>query len=246
MNIKKKLAKLESRVLSLEKNQENLPITAVNTTSRNNPLVIGRWYKIDHPSYSNFLGYFKGLDQEGNFTYYGFNTGGGWKDYDCYPMDGDFVICTKKDDIKGVLVNEAIKRGFKDDCRIDRSEINKRIEDALPIVRIDRLAYPNDPEYHYCENDNYLEYKGFVIFSEGKWATIIEEIDWSVPGQLVIANDGEGDAIIMTTGDYTKEKGFKGIVLKTDNICEIFGEHRFWDEHDFELLQGEIILKNEQ
>lgn len=74
--------------------------------------------------------------------------------------------------------------------------------------------------------------------------TASDEINWKKAGQLVTPTDGEGNAVLMTTGFYSNS-GFGGITLIPDSICDKAGIYAVWDDKDFKLYNGEIFIKNE-
>ena len=67
------------------------------------------------------------------------------------------------------LKNEAVNRGFKIGSCVDRY-----FDSDLGSEIINENTFKYDAEFYYCIEENYLEHHGFVIYSKGKWAKIIQ------------------------------------------------------------------------
>lgn len=73
------------------------------------------------------------------------------------------------EEITEALKNESIKRGFKEGVFIHRP-FGKDLHDRF----IDKNNFPEDMDFYYDSKEDYLEHYGFVIYSKGQWAKIIE------------------------------------------------------------------------
>lgn len=73
-----------------------------------------------------------------------------------------------EEEVKTALIAEAKKIGFKGGVYIKRS-----FDNDLFDCCINPYKFARDPEYFYNEKHDYIEYKGYVIYSKGQWAEII-------------------------------------------------------------------------
>jgi len=129
-----------------------------------NSLITGKWYK----SNSGILFFFAG--QLGERVTFGFNADGYWSNQIgiCKPFE--YYTEATYEEVSAGLIEEAILRGL--------------ISDGHGCV------------YELWNNELYVNIEGFgkrILFDSGKWADIVEqpkEIDWSVPGQLVVTKEG--------------------------------------------------------
>jgi len=150
-------------------------LTIYNATSVNNQDELKRWFP-DAFKKELEIGKCAKSKERSNclvfiteFTKYGFNG---------YGFDNENKFCNLKNDewtsvlslwrlateqeVKTSLINEAKKRGL-----IDGNYI-KSTNGERGLV--------NDGNWIYDENVNKLYYAGFILFDNGKWATIIETI----------------------------------------------------------------------
>jgi len=120
-------------------------------------LEVGKWYKRK----GELLVWNGGKDTYG-FTQNGFfsNT------MACTYIDNNEPA--PKKEVEEALVKEAIKRGFKEGVHIHRPFWND-LKDCI----IDKDNFPEYMDYFYDFRKDYLEVKGFVVYSKGQWAEIL-------------------------------------------------------------------------
>lgn len=126
-------------------------------------LVIGKWY-----NYGYCLLCYQGVCDKGVIRAYGFNMV--WSDIDNYGRNPEEWKEATKEEVEKSLIEEAKKRGFKLWCEIDRTHFDEMLGQSI----IDPNYYPHDKEFFYGCEKNYLEYHGMVIFSNGNWATVVD------------------------------------------------------------------------
>ena len=145
-------------------------------------LEVGKWY-----NYNNCLINYQGLNTMGFFIGYGF-IHGVWEDLDDKGIGRcaqEWIIATNEE-IEQALKKEAKKRGFKKGAYMVHN----------------KEKYPDQQEPILIENNKFeLIVGGFCvfgweIFSNGKWATIIE------------------DKKEMTVSDIEKELGYSVKIVK--------------------------------
>lgn len=216
-------------------------IDQVNKTK----LQVGKWYKSKTPENPYIL--FIESKEENKFTSYGISSDGNWINREASPLFienyiNDGLIEATPEEVESALIKEAEKIGFKEGVKVDRSMLPSPINEPVELS----IGKTN---YRYFQNDNLLDFNGYAIFHNGKWAEIVpneeETIDWSKAGQLVELKDHKPKVIMLTTGSYNIDANcFSGIVVQEDKIFR-FGEYsKHWGMSDFKPFKGELILKN--
>jgi len=143
------------------------------------------WYKHTKKLHPKWINFYKAETDEN----YGIGASGKWlekeicnehlkylKEY-CEPATDSEVL--------EALKNEAVKRGFKEGVYIHR-DFGTTLNDCV----IDKDNFPKDMDFYYDLKDDYLECYGFVVYSKGQWATIIqtytkEEAEKLLNGKIV-------------------------------------------------------------
>jgi hypothetical protein len=102
---------------------------------------------------------------------YGFDSNGEW-----FLPDGIANVLKKdveatESEVFEAFKNEAFKRGYKEGVFLHRP-----FWDDLNDCVIDKENFPNDMDFYYDKNKDYLEFYGFVVYSKGQWAEIIPTI----------------------------------------------------------------------
>lgn len=183
-------------------------------------LEVGKWYCEKNYNWLVFRS-----DESGNG--YGLNKSK-WQ---------DMMVCTENTDtikwelatneeVESALIEEAKRRGFKEGV----------------INNIENIPYT---PWMYDYYNNRLFLNNWCIFENAKWANIVEEpkqeIDWSVPGQLVCNENG---AIWLTSGKHYNDS-FEGtlIISKNSKACGYYSEKI--SKNIMELYKGSITLSNE-
>jgi len=197
-------------------------------------LEVGKWYK---NTTMNILAY-----HSAKMSGYGFrNTE--WSNSICISHFPNWQEATKEE-VESALTAEAKRQGFVVGVRF-KSVLNGDI------------GVLSNEEFEYDPKNNTLQadcYPGGV-FNNGVWAEIISqpeeniqevdfEIDWSVPGQLVIS-ETEG-IILMTTGVHSaKKECFEAVTVATYSSVTKKGElWSKWSKEPFKLLQEPLTLRN--
>lgn len=103
----------------------------------------------------------------GDGFFYGFNSKGEWfkKDFTCR-LDGNEELATPTEVIER-LKAEAVKRGFVEGVRIDRSK--------MPYNNSSIIIDDGSPFNGFYFQDNRLELNGCAVYENGIWSTIINE-----------------------------------------------------------------------
>ena len=132
-------------------------------------LEVGKWYKS-----SNYL-----ICYVGNERCYGVElSSGDWIEEALHNEKahkiGNYQPATPAE-VTEALTKEAVKSGLIEGVYI------KRNFNGLPeCILVDNTTYPSDEQgYLYYDNDgveNFMELNGFVIYHNGKWATVAETI----------------------------------------------------------------------
>lgn len=168
----------------------------------------------------------------------------GWEDNLDFWFE-DLEIATEER-VKDFLIFEAEMRGFKEGVTINRSQMNGSLNawsKLAEVITIDKSTYPNEDWFYDMKND-VLEKHGFLIYEKGVWATIVkEEIDWSVPGQLVVASE-PNSFIAMTTGEQIEDDVFSAVIVKSAVFSKRGEFSNNFATECFKPYKGEpIILK---
>ena len=125
-------------------------------------LVVGKWYKNINKIESIIC--YNSLSKS-NLNY-GLNNRGNWTNY--YGLLKDEMIIATDKEVEEALIKEAKKRGFKKGCVI------KHNKEAHPSLN-DNEDICNDT-FYFSVTENFLTIYGWEIFTDGKWATIVETI----------------------------------------------------------------------
>ena len=133
-----------------------------------NKLEVGKWYKSKYNI--NKTLFFTKKETCSSDTGYGFNYFGIYKEknfnllgYATY----DFELATEEE-VKEALINEAIKRGFK-----NVGELSLKLVSGEMFKKGSFVTANNNFRYISVENILYLD--GVEIFYKGKWAEIVIE-----------------------------------------------------------------------
>lgn len=132
-------------------------------------LKAGKWYKSTYVNKSGinskFLAFIIDLKSQKN---YGFNFLGEWKKNMFFEIPSNSLIEATNQEVETALKNEAVKRYKVGDY------IVRNFDKNLGDVIINKEMYINDSEYYYNAQDDYLEFHGFVVYSKGQWALVLE------------------------------------------------------------------------
>lgn len=137
---------------------------------KNLPLTVGTWYNIKLTGYTDAVICYQGENS------YGWGHRGVWTD--CYQIPfGSRQVESDLNEVEESLVKEAIKRGYK----VGETICRKKIDDSLPTLKIDKETFPSDKGFHFYQRHfetgkPFIEYNGFVVFYDGQWADIVEEV----------------------------------------------------------------------
>ena len=126
-----------------------------------NKLEVGKWYKSNKGSICFNL----------EDSYYGFDCVGDWRDITYFKIGqykSKWELATEEE-VKEALINEAIKRGFKNVRELSL----KLVSGAM----FKKGSFENaNNKFRYLSVENRLNLDGVEIFYNGKWAEIIEDI----------------------------------------------------------------------
>ena len=125
-----------------------------------NKLEVGKWYKSNKGSICFNL----------EDSYYGFDCVGDWRGIAYFKIGQDkskWELATEEE-VKEALINEAIKRGFK-----NVGELSLKIVSGEMFKKGSFKTANNNFRYSSVENRLYLD--GVEIFYNGKWAEIVIE-----------------------------------------------------------------------
>lgn len=121
-------------------------------------LTVGKWYKFVDNKYNDFLGRVTKLEKD-RFWYYGFNTGGTYRESDYYGINEVLREATHQE------VTEALTK-----------EVKKRYKAGDYVEKIHRFSNKyitgNNPGI-VVDSDYKVWYGGCVVFKDGKFAEII-------------------------------------------------------------------------
>lgn len=135
-------------------------------------LEVGKWYKCNHTDcqiHENksliFVSDISGKSTDG----FGFDFNGKWfdKKRNCGTISKSYRLATPQE-VETDLKNEAVKRYKEGDYLVRKFDKN------LGDVIINKEIYCIDSEYYYNAQEDYLEFHGFVVYSKGQWATVLE------------------------------------------------------------------------
>lgn len=120
----------------------------------------GKWFKANGATF-NFSGKF---DEDGDPLGFGFLPSGRWSELDHvgWPINDDLRLATEKD-VKELLVNEAISRGFVEDA------IFKSTNGVSFVFR--DFSFSDILQDHYVWNSG-----SGMIFDNGIWAKVVKTI----------------------------------------------------------------------
>ena len=133
-----------------------------------NKLEVGKWYKSKYNK-TRIL-FFTKKETCSSDTGYGFNYLGIYKEKNFNLLGRatyEFELATEEE-VKEALINEAIKRGFK-----NVGELSLKIVSGAMFKKGSFVTANNNFRYFSVENKLYLD--GVDIFNNGKWAEIIKE-----------------------------------------------------------------------
>ena len=125
-------------------------------------LEVGKWYILRNKAFNWLMCY-----TENRYGCYGFNSENSYSNE--YVMYGynDWKLATEEE-VKEALINEAIKRGFK-----NVGELSLKIVSGEMFKKGSFVTANNNFRYISVENMLYLD--GVEIFYKGKWAEIVIE-----------------------------------------------------------------------
>ena len=125
-----------------------------------NKLEVGRWYKSELGSICFNL----------EDSYYGFDCVGYWRDITYFKIGEDIYEweLATEEEVSEALINEAKKRGFNNIGDL-------KIKNTVGSISNGFVTITNDFYYEY--ESNTLRLDGAIIFNNGKWAEIIEEVE---------------------------------------------------------------------
>lgn len=138
---------------------------------------VGKWYKaknIKSNLYNNSLINVIEFNEDGTYNGYGFDYSGNWfNKKNCGDIFTKELIRTEATpkEVEEALIKEAVKRGFKEGVRVDRS-IFKNM--SLPTTICDENFTSNSNEFIFYEKHNVLRLGNYGIFYNGKWAEIVK------------------------------------------------------------------------
>ena len=131
-------------------------------------LEVGKWYK--HKYSKTKILFFTKKETCSSDTGYGFNYLGIYKEKNFNLLGSEtyeFELATEED-VKEALINEAIKRGFK-----NVGELSLKLVSGKMFKKGYFITGDNKFRYNYVINTLYLD--GVEIFIDGNWAEIIKE-----------------------------------------------------------------------
>lgn len=247
--LEKSFSELAKDVAELKQKENALTITSEHTKNLEvdfenveTKLEVGKWYKVNN--ISEYLLLFNGKERS-----YGFYNGkwGCWS-FTRGSNQKEAILATPSE-VEQVLIAEAKKRGLRIDVKISR-----KFDNSLEDLIIDSKTYQSDPEFYYNLEEDYLEHHGFVVYSKGKWAEIIEEtpikeedaIDWSKP-QLFIGKTTK--CVVMSNGKTGIESFEANLVaLPEGEISSYYKIPNYFNDcskKDYELFKGTLTINKE-
>ncbi len=124
-------------------------------------LEVGKWYihKID-----NWIIFITELDGAG-YRFYGKKISR-WVNKDFFFNISDFKPATDKE-VEDALIKEAKRRGFKKGVRFNQENINKGYRDNVEV---------DSDSFRFRNNTLSTRDAFWIIFQDGKWAEIIEQV----------------------------------------------------------------------
>lgn len=193
-------------------------------------LEVGKWYK-----YNEWLLCYTRLSEYNILMAYGFDDKGNWREEGNFGNTPSLWIEATKEEVEAALISEAKRRGFKEGVKIDRSMFPTIINEPVTLFNVKTI-------YRYFPEENTLDYSGYTIFTNGKWAEIIQEkeIDWSVPQLMRRDKD---NVIVQTTG-IGRANTFDGLVVLESGRFKK-GLFASFNKQGFDIFSGSITLKNE-
>ena len=127
-----------------------------------NELEVGKWYRLRNKAFNWLMCY----TENGNGCY-GFNSQNLYSnEYTMYDYH-DWKLATEEE-VREALINEAIKRGFK-----NVGELSLKLVSGEMFKKGSFNTVNN--EFRYISVENRLNLDGVVIFYNGKWAEIVIE-----------------------------------------------------------------------
>lgn len=125
----------------------------------------GQWYTVNNPGLEKVLFCFERKDQ---FTIgYGFDGGGNWSSESIwFEASCPNFSLAKEVDVKCMLSKEAYRRGIRSGVTLHREHMNANTDNVV-------IKGPHKFEFDAFFNVFYLN--GKEIFSNGKWAKVIEK-----------------------------------------------------------------------
>ena len=125
-----------------------------------NKLEVGKWYRLRNKAFNWLMCY-----TENRYGCYGFNSENLYSnEYVMYDYN-DWKLATEEE-VREAIINEAIKRGFKNIGDL-------KIKNTYGDIRNGYRTINNDFYYDYISNT--LNLDGVIIFKDGIWAEIIEQ-----------------------------------------------------------------------
>lgn len=206
-----KKKKWKSEIARLDSEVNELRHMLAKDITEDVKLEVGKWYNvylIGQQSQRALICIESINDIEVHF--FGFRLGE-WVEKDWINICHTYKPATPEE-VKSALIKEAERRGYKDGVTI------KDLHTETECVIINMTWHTISADLR----TNIESKPSYCIYHNGKWAEIVKqpkEIDWSVPGQLVVNEKGY---VWLTTGEHD-ENNFKGVYIKhgKDNAFEI-------------------------
>jgi len=199
-------------------------------------LEVGKWAKDPTTGESKFLFYIEDIDESGGLNpifSYGFNLHGNWSGKACRSRDILKWREATHEEVSAALIEEAKRRGYKEGVVVSELGFTKS-----GAIEANGFNFESDL--------NMLLLGNSVIFDNGQWAEIVEqpkEIDWSVPGQLVV---NEKNYVWLTSGEH-EGRNFEATYMRHGDGAAYKVGHKSNDcvKKMFKPYTGEpIILTN--
>lgn len=233
--VEKELARLDNEVRELQGDKPqttgyiaNIEVDSPLFEPAGEPetkLEAGRWYRAkEYPlsfSYKNVKG-----------NEYGFDVYGKWATVIEQPLTElpeKWAVA-----VENYSLNYINKNGKKPPYYVFSEEIRRDL-----IAPIKYAHFPAINDKHTVQN---LVQEGYTLLSPEDFKRLVvdaqpKEIDWSVPGQLVINQKG---LKVITYGQATNST-FNGAYIPDLKVIHSDPSQRYWEKSDFKLYAGEPI-----